>query len=223
MAPLFFLHLPKTGGTSIRYAAHEIFPKNKIFMLYGKDSSTTHPYANDIMYYRGGMKIGDQLQMISDYLMQNEIGFYSSHMSAAYLPCFDPERAFTLVREPTEQVLSYYVFQKKHGRTQQSLEAFIEDPRNQNVQTQAFGCAEMDRLALVGILEAYEAFVERLNRRFGLAFKVAHKNARGLASRLTGPKPSPALRAYVERLNASDMDLYERAVARWSRIAASPA
>ncbi|MFE1598542.1 hypothetical protein [Methylobacterium sp. ID0610] len=223
MSPLFFLHLPKTGGTSIRYAAHEIFPKDKIFMLYGKDSPTTHPYANEIMYYRPELQIGQQLAMIAEYLARNGIAFYASHMSAAFLPGFDPERAFTLFREPTEQVLSYYVFQKKHGRTQQSLEAFIEDPRNQNVQTQAFGNADLDQLALVGILEAYEAFVERLNRRFGLAFPVAHKNARGLASRLAGPKLSPALRAYVERLNASDMDLYERAAARWSRIAARPA
>lgn len=192
-------------------------------MSYGKDADTTHPYANELMYYRPDLQIGEKLQLLSNYITQNDIAFYSSHMSAAYLPCFDPERAFSLFREPVEQVISHYYFLKSRRRIAQTLEEYIETPNSQNVQTHSFGPADLDRIALVGLLEEYEAFVGRLNHRFGLAFKTVHKNGRSLASRVIGQKPSPALRAHIERLNASDVDLYHRAAARWSQIAARAA
>lgn len=220
MEPIFFLHIPKTGGTSIRDCACRTFDKAKIFMLYGKDSATTHRYANKIRYYSTCFSIAEQLKLISDYITENDIKFYSSHWSASYLPCFNPDRAFSIFRQPYDQVLSYYYHQKSLGRTSLALEEFIEEPANQNIQTHAFGCADIDSIALVGILDAYDSFVARLNHRFGLNFNVVHRNRRSLISRLVEPSPRPSLRAHVERLNAADMDIYQRAAARWSSLAA---
>lgn len=216
MAPLFFIHLPKTGGTSIRHAARLAFPEDRLLMAYGRDARTTSPAANRIMHYSPDLPIQGKLQALADHIARHDIAFYASHMSAAYLPCYDPARAFCLFRAVPDQVLSYYAFQKAQGRTQDSFEAFVERPENQNVQAQAFGIADLDSIAVIGILDAYEAFVAALNTRFGVNFGIHHRNRRTLVSRLTGPSLDPALRTHLERLNPLDVDLYSRAVKRWT-------
>ncbi|WP_298957820.1 hypothetical protein [uncultured Methylobacterium sp.] len=209
MAPLFFLHVPRSGGASLCHAAGLAFPADRIFLLYGKDDASTHPFAREVMACHDDVPVGERLRLISDYVSGTGVAFYASHLSAGHLPCFDPRRAVTLLRRPYDRVLSHYASARAQGRTDLSLEAFIEDPRNQNVQARALGPVDPDALAVVGVLDDYPAFVGRLNRMFGLDLAVIHRN-RGNPPAATH---SPALRAYVERLNASDMDLYRRAAA----------
>ncbi|MGY2047678.1 hypothetical protein [Methylobacterium sp. JK268] len=205
MAPLYFLHLPRTGGAALRDAARAAFP-GRVLTLYGRDDPETHPVAREIVYERSDLPTPEKLRLIADHIARAGIAVFASHLSAAYLPGFDPDRAFTLVREPVAQVLAAW---GESGA--ESLEAFIEDKAHQNTQTRAFGCADLDRLALVGVAEEYAAFVAALNRRFGLAFQVLHREEP------PAPPLNPALRVYIERLNASDGDLYRRARERWGR------
>lgn len=219
MAPLFFIHLPKTGGTSLRHAAERIFPRSKILMAYGQDAKTTSPFANILMHYSPEMPIEGKLAALSDYIVAHDVAFFASHMSAAYLPCYDPARAFALFRPVPEQVLSYYTFQRAQKRTQESFMTFIERPENRNIQTRSFGVADLDTVGVVGILSDYAAFVARLNAHFGTRFPVLHCNRRSPLSHLTGPSLDPEMRAHLEKLNPDDVELYCRAEARWRRDA----
>lgn len=186
-------------------------------MAYGRDAKTTSPFANTVMHHSPEMSIESKLAALSDYIIAHDIAFFASHMSAAYLPCYDPARAFALFRPVPEQVLSYYTFQKAQKRTQDHFEAFIERPENRNIQTRSFGIADLDQIGVIGILSDYAGFISRLNARFGTAFPVLHRNRRSPLSRLTAPSLGPEMRAHIEKLNPDDVDLYGRAEARWRR------
>lgn len=217
MAPLYFLHLPKTGGTSIRNAAKRAFSEEKTLMLYGRDKHTTSPAANRIMFHSPELSHRLKFQALSDYIREHDIRFYSSHTSPAELPCFDPGRAFALFRSVPEQVLSSYLFKKSHGRTSESFEEFYENPANHNVQAQSFGRADLDAVGVIGILDAFDAFIASINTRFGMAFDVLHSNKRSLISRVTGPRLDDRTRERIAALNPLDVELYRRAEARWRR------
>ena len=127
-------------------------------------------------------------------------------------PCFDPSRAFTLLRDPVERVLSQYYFYRAEGRTEEPLEAFIERVEHRDVQARALRRVRPESLGVVGVQERFNSFVEQVNRRFGLALPVVHKQRGGLMKDIRAGLVGAALRDRIRELNQSDEVLY-----RWAR------
>ena len=216
VSTLFFIHLHKTGGTSVRHAAREEFPPEKMLMLYGKGSQWTSPAARAIADRPG--PFAEKMARLSDHIVANDIAFFSSHLSAAHLPCFDPGRAFTILRDPVERVLSQYYFFRNAGRTEDTLEAFVERPEHRNFQHRKLDGLDLERLGIVGVLERYDDFIGRLNAKFGLRFAASHENRGGLLKRIHASRAGDAVRRRIEALNEEDAAIYARAVdlaTRW--------
>lgn len=93
---LFFLHLPRTAGTTLNAVLHDNFAPETILSVYARED-----------YERCRMLEADALEpirLIEGHLMPE---------------CFDPPslygrrlRMFTLLREPLSRLVSEYVFQK---------------------------------------------------------------------------------------------------------------
>ena len=209
---LFFMHLSKTGGTSIRQAAREYFSPERVLMVYGRKSTWSTPFASELMYGRRDLSYTRRMAMLSEHIVESRIAFFSSHLCAAHLPCFDPARAFTILREPVERVLSEYYFFQQKGYSQDPLEVFIERPKHRNLQHRKLAAVKLEALGAVGVLENYDAFIAELNGRFGLDFVPLHENRGGLRKRIQASRVSTDMRRRIETLNEADVAIYRRAL-----------
>ena len=151
-------------------------------------------------------------RMLSEHIVENRIAFFSSHLCAAHLPCFDPARAFTILRDPVERVLSEYYFFSAEGLSQDPLEVFIERPEHRNVQHRKLAPVDLNSLGAVGVLESYDAFIAQLNERFGLSFVPLHENRGGLVKRIQAGRVGADVRRRIEALNEADVAIYRKAL-----------
>jgi hypothetical protein len=211
LSTVFFIHLQKTAGTSINRAAVEQFSRERVLMLYGPDSQWTSPPAAEIMS-RPKTDRGRRLRVLSDYIVDNDIAFFASHVSAARLRCFDPDRSFTILRNPVERVISQYFFFREKGRTGEAIEEFIERPENRNHQSRTLSGLSLEALAAVGITERYEPFLAHLNKTLGLRFQHVHEKRAGLIKQIRAKMLGASLLARIAELNEGDAELYEQAL-----------
>lgn len=214
MSTVFFIHLQKTGGTSINHAAVEQFSRDRVMMLYGPTSQWTSAAAIEIMSRprpKGGRR-RERYHALSEYILSHDIAFFSSHLPANYLPCFDPDRAFTLLRNPVERVISQYFFFRQQKHTSETIEEFIEHAENRNHQSRMLRHMTLEDLAAVGIMERYEPFLAHLNRRLGLQFRQVHQKRAGLLKTIRARMLSASLLKRIAELNEDDARLYEKAL-----------
>jgi len=87
-----FIHIQKTGGTSLQNMLTEAFGEENIL----------HEHS-DTLYYRSPSELSQYRMLAGHY----------NYDSMAYLP-FENLRLFTFVRDPKERLLSWYTFLRAH-------------------------------------------------------------------------------------------------------------
>ena len=208
---IFFMHIPKTAGTSVRHSAALYFGEDRALKLYGNQGKTTSPTLKVLFHEAwAGFNDAHKFQLLSDYLIQNEVPFFSSHKQLDLLPCFVPAQAFTILRDPVARVISHYhQHLKKYDHL--PLETFIENPRFQNVQCRHLNKTALDQIGVVGLQDQYEETLRRVNWYFKIDLKASKKNTATLIAKVKNRFLSSALLQRIEQLNEKDMDLYEQA------------
>ncbi len=133
-------------------------------------------------------------------------------------------------REPVERLASHYHYWKRNPDPQHpvcrrlieedlSLEAFAALPEMRDVQSRLLGEVPVDALAFVGITERYDDSLELFRRIFDPGLEPGatrkHVNPERSGDRY---QLDPAVRSAIAELNAADMALYPRAVARHEEL-----
>ena len=164
--PLFFIHSPKTAGSSFRVAAEQYFGTEATYFDYGKESSETHL---DILKFEYESKD----RYLAAKSIKKNAKFLSGHVIyPKYAPFFSTKSVVTFVRDPAQQVRSHYEhFSRLHGY-KGSFEDFIKENRFANMQSKALNGVWTDAIGFIGITERYNESLALFNKYYGTDIKV---------------------------------------------------
>ena len=200
--PLFFIHVPKTAGTSFREAAINRWGKKKVCYDYGDSRHTTAAVSSLIHQQR-------DYYAFRQHLLSKRIRMLSAHAPVKfYRRIFDAAQLVTFLRDPVERTIShYYTACSKQGFTG-SFEAFCNIPENQNLQTRYLQQMPPEAIGFVGLTERFSDSIEIFNKSFGEKLRVLALN------QYAGPQADSAgnlSERELERareINREDMALY---------------
>jgi Sulfotransferase family len=156
----FFIHVPKTAGTSFRYALKE----NKLIKMlydYGKGNPHSSPELVDIE--------PKNLTLENEIFDIEKFNFICGHINySKYSHCVSPDSVVSIIRNPIERIVSEYQHLKRLGGLTSSFTSFCERPIEQNKQERMLKGLNFKDGSLVGLTSHYKYFVEIFSNKFGI-------------------------------------------------------
>lgn len=206
--PLFFVHIPKTAGTSFRLGAECYFGNSLIVYDYGKHSASTSSLVRDYLYSENPdhwlfLKKIDNIQaaMVGGHVNANR-----------FVSLFGVEKTLTFLREPLQRMASEYAHFVRHYDYNASFHDFYSRPIMHNRQSKILHGVDLEAMGFVGLTERYVESLELLNAGYGIEIPQREDN-RGKQSLKAEHEISPEDEAEFKRINKRDMQLYEQAAA----------
>ncbi|MBI3156016.1 MAG: sulfotransferase family 2 domain-containing protein [Burkholderiales bacterium] len=207
---LFFVHIPKTAGTSFRRSIADAVGDGHCHFDYGPSSSETSPLVKQLAYDE------PDLFRLQQALARASCRLLAGHVHAGrYAPLVPAARVVSFVRDPVQQVMSHYEHQRLHNRYPGSLEDFLRGPLGPGFQARVLAALPIEALGFVGVTERYEDSLRAFSTAFGITLEVRRLNLN--PSRAQGAFPAPAyavpdeLRGLMEERGGPDQVLYQRA------------
>lgn len=186
---LIFLHLPKTGGTSFKFALQELLPPGAL--IYEVGGAPNHEVVRALM--------------AMDATRRAQLKAVMAHVPYGLHTLFPGAKYVTMLREPIARVLSTYYFAKSRTEFEFSkkiaagmtIEEFAADVFNDNAQVRRLlkyrdisrddvffdppagrlksdhlddAKDTLERCAVVGLAERYNEFLDCVAAEFGLPF-----------------------------------------------------
>ena len=208
---MFFVHIPKSGGTTFRVAALESIGRSRVCGDYGSPSAHTSPVIQQHVYQhtqRNDTEFAEQLSSACSLL--------TGHVPAKrYVQIVGLRRTAVIVRTPLDRLGSEYFHVYRKGY-RESLDTFISKRITSKggpflnkflygdvIPVQAYG--------FVGITERYAESLDMFNQLYGMSLKYGHENK--------APANSPIAKEDLTQYRADidkDNQLYDTAVATFN-------
>lgn len=205
MLPLFFVHVPKTAGTSFRKAAETFFGVEAVAYDYALHAEETSAGVRQWMYVEK-----DPLGFYQ-HLAASSTQFLSGHVPAGkYVHLFGVRQTVTFLRDPLQRVVSEYYHFVRHNGYEGDLPSFYRKPQFINRQTKLLQGVPLRAIGFVGLNEVYDASLEMLNYGFGIKLASVEMNM-GRADKTLGYELPKAQQEEITALNKEDIRLYRRA------------
>lgn len=227
--PLFFLHIPKTAGTTLNKILDDNFDKQSVFDLYTDEQrialrETTYEDIAKYELVRGHVFIANFSDILDGPI---------------------PFNTFTLLRDPVSRVVSEYYFLKSWPKSHVysflnendiSLSEYVtsEHPqlrmRGKNAMVNSLSGVGLpsieeglemawhhlkDRFMFYGILERFDESVLMLNKYLDLGR--CFYEQQNVRSKQARHSLTPEEAALIQEHNQADIELYERAYVEFDR------
>ncbi|PVZ70239.1 sulfotransferase family 2 domain-containing protein [Pelagibaculum spongiae] len=199
--PLFFVHIPKTAGTSFKRAAADYFGNDAVIKNYGKKSPETSKIVHEMLL--------NKKQQYEIYLnMQRQgVGLYTGHVHlASMMDVFPAKDIVSFVRHPVEQVLSHFNHYRLHYDYSASVETFINQQGFKNLQSRFLGGVPVQLIGFVGLTEAYDSSLEIFNKSYKTNIKGKRLNVIPEDKKVAVSQPLVEL---IKENNTRDFELYQ--------------
>lgn len=204
-----FVHIPKTGGTSLREAAAQRYGEDAMLYDYAEFSAQTSPLVMEWIYRR------KDFQGFARAVADGPYRFMAGHFSRAkYQSVFPDARYLTWMRDPSMRLWSMYRHFVRHKDYTDRFEDFYRTPAFQNQQARVMG-GSVDAFEYVGVLEHYAASLKGLKKTLGVRLAMLDSNRAPANDGL--PEPTADDWAAIRELHSDDFALYDSAVSRFQR------
>jgi hypothetical protein len=198
----FFIHIPKTAGTSFRSALEEEF---EIIKDYGNHSNNTSAVIQCNSYDN------NDLFLLKQHLWDKNNFCITGHTHLVKYVDFVPiENTITFVREPIEQLLSHYNHYVSYHGFEEGLDEFLDKPFAKNFQSKFIQAIPLGLIGYVGLTEQYDECLALINKQYSLSIKPRKVNV-SENKQYTPTTLESVLTEKFLKNNKQDVAMYEEA------------
>lgn len=207
MSPLFFVHIPKTAGTSFRLGAEDYFKNDSILYDYGQKSPVTASTVKSFLY-------GDQKDFwgFKKACIKHRTAMVGGHVNAnRFVSLFGIENTLTFLRDPLQRMASEYLHFVRNYGFEGSFHDFYSRPIMHNRQSKMLHGVDIEAVGFLGLTEFYSQSLEMINSRYEIDVLHRNDNRGKSASDLLHEVSDRDVRLFNQN-NKQDISMYERAV-----------
>ncbi len=199
---LFFVHIPKTAGTSFRKGLEAIQPMEKD---YGANASETSPLIRENMHDEFNPYALKQAMLERTFALTGHV-----HVQK-YADFFDIRHILTFLRDPIGQIVSHYNHFVTHNGFLGDFSKFYRSAQFRNVQYRYFNGFPLSLIGFTGITEHYNDSLTLINQGLGLELVSLKYNIGAQTHQKSDTLPQTVIDELV-KLNQQDVRLYQQAL-----------